>query len=156
MISSVGGPELQPAGMMNIGTHRAPRKKALNMVFSSVSSDRDYSSKTSAAPFCRHTKRSKVSTRRNSKDVSDSQYSLWNRGMNWSVGTAWRVFWSENKEYRSRQLRSGFEVHVEGWQFLGKGSVRLGSQLEEGITRLPHRRFRCRGAIHLSGGLNRQ
>ena len=60
--------------------------------------------------------------------------------MNWSVGTEWRVFSSENKEYGSRQLRNDLKFqHFEDGQVLARGSVRLWSQFEESITRLPHR-----------------
>ena len=60
--------------------------------------------------------------------------------MNWSVGTAWRVFWSDNKYYRSRQLRSDLKFqHLEDGQFMAKRGVRLWSQLDKSITCLPHR-----------------
>jgi len=57
------------------------------------------------------------------------------------------MFCSINKKYRSRQLWSDVELHVEGGQFLGKGSERLRSQLEESITSLPHRLLSGRGAV---------
>lgn len=73
--------------------------------------------------------------------------------MYWCSGTAWRMFCSINKKYRSRQLWSDVELRIEGRQFLAKRSERLRSQLEEGITRLPHGLLRGRGAIHRRLGL---
>jgi hypothetical protein len=73
--------------------------------------------------------------------------------MDWCVSSAWRVFWSEVKVYRSRQLMIGIHVHVDEGQFLGKGSVRLWSELKESITRLPHRLLSGRRAVYCRPGL---
>jgi hypothetical protein len=67
--------------------------------------------------------------------------------MNWCVGTAWRMFCTINKKYRSRQLWSDVNLHIESGQFLGKRCERLWSQLEKGITSLSYRLLRGRGAV---------
>src|SRR5215467_5062709 len=82
------------------------------------------------------------------KEVSNPQNCDWDREMNWCVGTAWRMLCSIHKKYRSRQLWSDVEVHVDGGQFLAKGGERLWSQLEESITSLPHWLLSGRGAVY--------
>ncbi len=68
--------------------------------------------------------------------------------MNRCVGTAWRMFWPKNNKYRSRQLTRGVEIDVECGQFLGQGSGRLWSQVQEGVTSLSHWLFIGRRAVN--------
>jgi len=90
------------------------------------------------------------------KEVSNPQNGGWDGEMNWCVGTAWRMFCSIYKKYRCRRLWSSDELHVDGRKFLGKGSERLRSQLEESITSLPHRLLSGRGAVYCGLRLERQ
>ena len=97
-----------------------------------------------------------LSANQNPKEVSNPQNGGWDGEMNWCVGTAWRMFCSIYKKYRCRRLWSSDELHVDGRKFLGKGSERLRSQLEESITSLPHRLLSGRGAVYCGLRLERQ
>jgi hypothetical protein len=89
-------------------------------------------------------------TQRNPKEVSNSQNGGWDREVYGSVGTAWRVCRSENTKYRTRQLRSDFNVnrHLKDGQFVARGSMRLRSQFKEGIANLPDRLLSARRTVH--------
>src|SRR5437868_9026778 len=54
------------------------------------------------------------------KEVSNPQNGGWDREVNWCVSTAWRMFCTQNKEYRS-PWRNGLRVYIEAGQFLAEG-----------------------------------